>query len=292
MLCYGQESTNAHWKSSSLQRGLQPVTKSIDAAAPEGTLIIRRNKPPTAAQAVSGEEEDIYGRNLNMKTLSSFADTENSPVMSLAGHAEASQPVVAPGAPGPHQSCHRDPRVIDLSEQSVNSMTSSATPTPSIASSPRQGSPVAQIQCQSQFNTLPVKTCSSQLFEANLPLARLPPGGEVGTSPNNMNHNTLPARMTDHHQGGFAPHATNRIPLPSGRHFKPFDHRRLNPMTEIQESPAAAAAATEAVARVPAGPRPLSVVASTSHGGSIASKSPQLPHMPTKLLHTNYSSTS
>ena len=45
----------------------------------------------------------------------------------------------------------------------------------------------------------------------------------------NSNVNTLPARV-----------AANG---PTGRHFKPFDHRRMNPMAEIQEDPYASATA-------------------------------------------------
>ena len=39
----------------------------------------------------------------------------------------------------------------------------------------------------------------------------------------NNNVNTLPARVVANG--------------PTGRHFKPFDHRRMNPMAEIQEDP-------------------------------------------------------
>lgn len=276
---YCQDVGNARWKSSSLQRGLQPANNSPDtsstSAATPGTLIIRRNRP-FITHSVAGDDEDIYGRNLNMKTLSSFAEEEHPPIP--IGLPTDTTAAVTPGIPAAHQqACHRDPRVIDLSTQSVHSTVSSVTPTPSsMASTPRQGSPVAQIHCQSQFNTLPGKACPAQLLETGLPTARLP---QAGTTP--LNHYTLPARMADH-QSGFTG-VPNRSQSPSVRHFKPFDHRRLNPMTEIQESPA----------DEPADPHHRhSVVSSGNAGSSIASKSPQLPHLPSKLLHTNYSSNS
>ena len=91
---------------------------------------------------------------------------------------------------------------------------------------------------------------------------RLNHGGE-GVNHGGSCHNTLPAR-----------------PL-TGRHFKPFDHRKMNPMADIQEDPY--------------GP-PASVTASpgaANNGNNnliVQHKNTSMPHMPQNLRHTNYSS--
>ena len=88
------------------------------------------------------------------------------------------------------------------------------------------------------------------------------------TRPNPNATNTLPARVTPNG--------------PSGRHFKPFDHRRMNPMAEIQEDPSGAPGE-------PIYQRPPSQAGPQGH--LIVQKSPHLPHMPPEVRHTNYHST-
>ena len=72
----------------------------------------------------------------------------------------------------------------------------------------------------------------------------------MGASPrpsNNNVTNTLPARVQ-----------------PSGRHFKPFDHRKMNPMEGIRED----SGQTEPI-----------------YQRTIVQKS---PHLPSEVRHTNY----
>ena len=76
--------------------------------------------------------------------------------------------------------------------------------------------------------------------------------------------NTLPARVN----GGVATG-------PTGRHFKPFDHRRMNPMAEIQENPYPNEDPIYASGRSPS-------------ENLIVHKSTHLPHMPAEVRHTNY----
>ena len=109
---------------------------------------------------------------------------------------------------------------------------------------------------------------------------------------NNNVTNTLPARVN--HQtnavsggagaGGGAPNG------PSGRHFKPFDHRRINLMAEIQEDPSAGSATAPASASCganePIYQRPP--VAPQHQQNLIVQKSTHLPHMPSEVRHTNY----
>ena len=117
-------------------------------------------------------------------------------------------------------------------------------------------------------------------------------GGPNGTQPrplgaNNNVTNTLPARVN--HQ----PNAVTNGP--TGRHFKPFDHRRINLMAEIQEDPnAAAAAAAAAQAATACGnsepiyQRPPVAPPQHHQQNLIVQKSTNLPHMPSEVRHTNY----
>lgn len=103
--------------------------------------------------------------------------------------------------------------------------------------------------------------------------------------------NTLPARV-NHHQtngGGSAGLPNGGGAGPTGRHFKPFDHRRINLMAEIQEDPSAAAAAAAAATGEPIYQRPP--VAPHQHQQQqnlIVQKSTNHPHMPAEVRHTNY----
>ena len=89
------------------------------------------------------------------------------------------------------------------------------------------------------------------------------------------------------------------------RHFKPFDHRRMNPMAEIQEDPyssnASSCGATNPNPVNPYGTtepiyssgRSSSASSASNSGGSgggnlIVQKSTHLPNMPSEVRHTNY----
>ena len=80
---------------------------------------------------------------------------------------------------------------------------------------------------------------------------------------------------------------------PTGRHFKPFDHRKMNPMAEIQEDstwiPGTAAVENPygeiMYAQVGPQPQPPPPVNTTL----VIHKNLNLPHMPSELRHTNYS---
>ena len=248
------------WKSCSLQRGMVPPTENTNpiygtADNPNGTLVIRRK----AAQKIqTTDDEDPYGRCLNMK-LTSFTENAN-------GAANGANP--------------RDPRIIDLTHSTPSSASVS------VASTPRQGSPVQQHLTTSshQFNTLPVHAHTAS-NNGGVQMASL------------SQNNTLPARVNGH---GLPPQSPrNSLAGPMGRHFKPFDHRRLNPMAEIQENaeenPYGAARnqtgqVLYATRENPNGHSRPNSAASNPPAGLIVQKSTHLPHMPSELRHTNYSS--
>ena len=93
------------------------------------------------------------------------------------------------------------------------------------------------------------------------------------------------------------------------RHFKPFDHRRMNPMAEIQEDPYSSNASCGATNPNPVNPygttepiyssgRSSSASSASNSGGGggggsgggnlIVQKSTHLPNMPSEVRHTNY----
>ena len=93
---------------------------------------------------------------------------------------------------------------------------------------------------------------------------------------NNNAANTLPARVNG---------SAGNVNGPTGRHFKPFDHRRINLMAEIQEDPSAAAAASaEPIYQRP----PVAPAQHHQPQNLIVQKSTNLPHMPAEVRHTNY----
>ena len=117
-----------------------------------GTVVIR-NRIQTGNGTQYADDEDPYGRCMNMK-LTSFAD-------SSSGGCNPQQQSSAAGAVG---SSTRDPRIIDLnsgSQNGLNQMTNGAK----IQMSPRTGSPVAVSAAvvvggsptphHQNFNTLP-----------------------------------------------------------------------------------------------------------------------------------------
>ena len=93
------------------------------------------------------------------------------------------------------------------------------------------------------------------------------PAGAIGPGGGGNATNTLPARVNG--VNGGMPNG------PSGRHFKPFDHRRMNPMAEIQEDPGCAVVVENPYGVL--GPVPPTVQKNTN-----------MPHMPDQVRHTNY----
>lgn len=332
----GAPGTGNQWKSCSLQRGMappvngsgveqNPIYGTVGAKNPDGTLVIRRK----ASRQTIQDDEDPYGRCLNMKLTSFVENGASVPPNNGSGNA-------------------RDPRIIDLTHSNASS-----TNNVSIASSsggqvdPRQGSPI-HVQFQSptppvhqqhpagsnpqQFNTLPAQIHGyngQQQQHAAMKMQQ--------PSQQHPHHNTLPARVNgingNNNPHGLPPQSprsnanhtlngTAAPPLPSSsnssaiygptgaRHFKPFDHRRMNPMAEIQENPYGMHESTYGSipennpvygtigpsgsgvpGQPPAAPRPLSS-AGPLPGTLIVQKTSNLPHMPTELRHTNYSSSS
>lgn len=177
----------------------------------------------------------------------------------------------------------RDPRIIDLTQS-----TSTVSSTTSLCSTPRQGSPVhyplvTQVQ---NFNTLPANGQNGS-------------NGRLNSNAPSATHNTLPARVNGGPNGNAGGSGRgSSVSGPTGRHFKPFDHRKMNPMAEIQEDST----------WTPGGPPPPGAVVENPYGeimyGTVVAqqqlpnqvpnttvhKNLNMPHMPSELRHTNYSS--
>ena len=329
------------WKSCSLQRGMAPPTNgastdpnviygTVGARNPDGTLAIRRK----ASRQTIQDDEDPYGRCLNMK-LTSF--TENGvPVPN--------------GTTTPGNA--RDPRIIDLTHSNASSTNNVSIASSSNPDPRPQGSPVhvpfqsptppqqsAAANNPQQFNTLPAQIHGGSGGYSNSQHGQTP-GLRGGVQPPHHHHNTLPARVNgngnnnspqglppqsprnnaNHHGvvvpnggGGAASAAAGGIYGPSGRHFKPFDHRRMNPMAEIQENPYGMHESSYGTipenpvygttlgtsgGGVPGQPqavisRPVSSAgipaAAAAAGNLIVQKTSHLPHMPSELRHTNIS---
>ena len=119
------------------------------------------------------------------------------------------------------------------------------------------GIPTQQSQ-HPNFNTLP----GSHVHQPEVVPNTVPHGGVQGVM--GSSHNTLPARVAG----------------PSGRHFKPFDHRKMNPMADIQENPYGP-------------PAPYASGQSTypqghdMNNGNLVVKSNVHPNLPPNLRHTN-----
>lgn len=100
-----------------------------------------------------------------------------------------------------------------------------------------------------------------------------PNGARSSPLGNNNVTNTLPARVTN----GHGPTG------PTGRHFKPFDHRKMNPMAGIQEDPYNSPDAGQ-------GSQGSSEpIYSSQTTNLIVQKNTHLPHLPNEVRHTNYS---
>lgn len=244
-LVQSQVAENHQWKSCSLQRKMDPPSSNIYGVIGEGNENGNGElviRRKTSAKSLHGmDDEDPYGRCLNMK-LTSF--TENQRQMDENAQMTA-----------------KDPRLIDFN----NKASSTAIP--------RQGSPIQQ-QYQSnpqQFNTLPAHPNLQVNSSSNVhPSQGQPQMGPMG----HQHHNTLPARVNN---TALTPAQQRMI----GRHFKPFDHKRMNPMAGIEENPND----TQEDPYPPPPPAPA-----PQQQQLIVQKSTHLPHMPSELRHTNYSS--
>ena len=253
-----QQENKAQWKSFSLTRGAAPPSEEEAAHGDQQIIAMKTRAVEPRDQNGAGvgamEQEEVYGRCTNMR-LTSFTDK---------------------GAAVP-----RDPRLIDLSQ--------SAASTGNLGhSGAGHGQPQPQHQQQfvSNCHTLPAHMpahLSSQPHHAHPSHPGLVQPG-AGQHP----HNTLPARVTGGSEAGQQRNMHfHAAPLPSGRHFKPFDHRRINPMAEIQENPYEQQ--QQQVNGVYGG------VPGAQYGGQenghetyIVHHNNHIPHMPQELRHTNY----
>lgn len=163
----------------------------------------------------------------------------------------------------------RDPRIIDLAQSSALTQPPQLQPQPS---QPQQQYP------SSNFNTMPAQGLANQYPQ---------PGQQVSAHP----HNTLPARVGESPPRSNGHHYPSHPPnlQPTGRHFKPFDHRKMNPMAEIQENPYELQAAMEQQYRA------MEHQNGTEHTNGhstdntyVVHHNTNIPHMPSELRHTNY----
>ena len=133
----------------------------------------------------------------------------------------------------------RDPRIIDLAQSTALSNGHSG----------QGGGQYTSSASTSSSHPMPVQGSNCHTLPAQ-GLAQYPHPPPQSSHP----HNTLPARVGEspprgvgphnggvHHGGGahnghggphYPSHPANL--QPTGRHFKPFDHKRMNPMAEIQ----------------------------------------------------------
>ena len=217
----GDPTARPGWKSYSLQRSTVPPTEEEAARLQAETMVIMRNggppgHPSTVSQPgpVSLPEEDPYGRCTNMR-LTSFTESSGA---------------------GP-----RDPRIIDLAQSTALSnghnngqggppyLPTSSVPTSSHAMPVQQGSNCHTLPAQglAQYGPHPGPQSSHPHNTLPARVGESPPRGGVGP------HNGVGVH---HNNGHGGPHYPNHPPnlQPTGRHFKPFDHRKMNPMAEIQ----------------------------------------------------------
>lgn len=319
-----QQPQQPHWKSYSLQRGLGPDAEALqqheEAAAALHVLRSSSNSNNNAvgvgaAGALSSHssgggglaagEEDIYGRCTNMR-LTSF--TEAALTASAAAAAV------------------RDPRIIDLAQCTAGAAITTANgPVMAAAAATAAtltGASVSSSFCAvsglqnggighhphhlsagaaiyppavvNNFNTLPVHLGGGHHMAA---------GGALHSQQqlpglHHHQHNTLPARVGEspprstaalHHQGVSA---AAGVAAASGRHFKPFDHRRMNPMAEIQENPYELQASSDNHNLGDPYHHHSQAVGNSSSNNTtfVVHHNTHIPYMPSELRHTNYGS--
>ena len=254
------------------------LTGGVQVINPDGTVTIRRQGAARTGVPPAVEEEDPYGRIMNMK-LTTFSESQLQQQQLLAN---PSHPQVNGGS--------RDPRIIDLNSTASSSTASisSTPPNSNIQMHPNQGY-AHQPANGSNFNTLPaqVNGMNNGLNTGGIDTN----GSGIGSNHGMAAHNTLPNRVNG---SGIPSNPGNKLfNAPSGRHFKPFDHRKMNPMADIQEDPSLqpvtpASASTNSspfAGRVNGGMNGVGPNNSliVSHVNS------SMPHMPSELRHTNYS---
>ena len=144
---------------------------------------------------------------------------------------------------------------------------------------------LSQQQQQHNFNTLPVN--HGYHHQEAVAAAGQAAGAAGQHVQQQQPHNTLPARVSG----------------PTGRHFKPFDHRKMNPMAEIPENSHYGPPQQQAPVMYPhlqQQPQQMVVPAGAAHhphpadmhNGLVAVKSNVHPNLPSNLRHTNVYSAS
>ena len=258
------------------------LTGGVQVINPDGTVTIRRQGAQRTGVPPAVEEEDPYGRIMNMK-LTTFSESQLQQQQLLAN---PSHPQVNGGS--------RDPRIIDLNSTASSSTASisSTPPNSNIQMHPNQGYP-HQPTNGSNFNTLPaqVNGMNNGLNSGGIDTN----GSGIGANHGMAAHNTLPNRVNG---SGIPSNPGNKLfNAPSGRHFKPFDHRKMNPMADIQEDPSLqpVTPASTSTSSSPFAGR----VNPIGNGGMngvgpnnsliVSHVNSNMPHMPSELRHTNYS---
>ena len=263
------------------------LTGGVQIINPDGTVTIRRPGSTRTGVPPTVEEEDPYGRIMNMK-LTSFAD---SPLQQQSFQTNQNHPQLSVGS--------RDPRIIDLNS-TASSSTASISSTPPNAALNVQINPAYahQVSNGSNFNTLPaqVNGMSNVALSGGNDMNNTGIGGNHGIAP----HNTLPGRVSGTTLNGASSSSNNKIfNGPTGRHFTPFDHRKMNPMAGIQEDPPYGAAGSQQ--QKPPSSASASPFAGRVNPGNngfnggpntsliVSHVNSNMPHMPSELRHTNYS---
>ena len=259
------------------------LTGGVQVINPDGTVTIRRQGATRTGVPPSVEEEDPYGRIMNMK-LTSFTESQSQQHQQLT---QANQNHPHLGVVG-----SRDPRIIDLNSASSSTASISSTP-PNAAMNIKINQAYTQHNSNSaNFNTLPAHG-NGMINTTHCGVSDISGGVLSGSNSLTSHNNTLPARVNG--INGPSSNSNNKIfGGPTGRHFKPFDHRKMNPMADIQEDPTygvvgdqqpqqnSSANGSGFVGRMGNGPINNSLI--VSHVNS------NMPHMPSELRHTNYSS--
>ena len=266
------------------------LTGGVQVINPDGTVTIRRQGAARTGVPPAVEEEDPYGRIMNMK-LTTFSESQLQQQQLLSN---PNHPQLNVGS--------RDPRIIDLNStaSSSNASISSTPPNSNLQMHSNQAF-AHQPSNGSNFNTLPaqVNGMNNGLNSGNNDMNGAVNGGNLGIAA----HNTLPNRVNG---SGISSNSSNKLfNAPSGRHFKPFDHRKMNPMADIQEDPSYGISGNQP--QQPVNPVSTSTGSSPFAGrvnqignGGINGVGPNhslivshvnsnMPHMPSELRHTNYS---
>lgn len=247
------------WKSYSLQRGLLPPSQEEQETLDKETMLIMRNNTGLVGPEIPPA--------LDQEDI--YGRCTN---MKLTSFSEG----VPSNAP-------RDPRIIDLAQSTA-------------CGSPRQMSAIPGgihpnlPQSQHNLNHVPQQPTNFNTLPANM---AGPPHPQVIHNP----VNTLPARVNT------SPPRTNQPNFnghhATGRHFKPFDHRRMNPMAEIQENPYEIQHQNHEIQHTNHEIQPHQTdpsygqITDNSYNPDttyVVHHNKHIPYMPAELKHTNYNS--